>query len=150
LNARHLAAVELRWPGDVERLRRLSIFEEAAPKHVRMAHLAVVGSHAVNGVSELHSELVRTRLLPDVAARWPEKVRRVANGVTPGRWLAHANPGLARLLEARIGRAWIVDLERLAALEPAADDAGFRAAFRAVKRANKERLALMVARAAGV
>ena len=150
LNARHLAAVELRWPGDVERLRRLSIFDEAAPKHVRMAHLAVVGSHAVNGVSELHSELVRTRLLPDFAELWPDKFRNVTNGVTPRRWLARANPGLARLLDERIGREWIVDLDRLAALEPAADDAPFRAAFRAVKRANKERLAQVVARAAGV
>src|SRR5690606_24422960 len=87
LNARHLAAVGLRWPGDVERLRRLSIFDEAAPKHVRMAHLAVVGSHAVNGVSSLHSELVRTRLLPDFAELWPEKFRNVTNGVTQRRWL---------------------------------------------------------------
>jgi starch phosphorylase len=150
VNARHLAAVELRWPGDVERVRRLSIFDEAAPKHVRMAHLAVVGSHAVNGVSRLHSELVKTQLMPDFAELWPEKFRNVTNGVTPRRWLAKANPGLARMIDARIGRDWIQHLDRLRDLEPCADDAGFRAEFRAVKRANKERLARVVARTAGV
>ncbi|MEB2345376.1 MAG: glycogen/starch/alpha-glucan phosphorylase [Deltaproteobacteria bacterium] len=149
LNAHHLAAVELRWPGDVERMRRLSIFDEAAPKHVRMAHLAVVGSHTVNGVSALHSELVRTRLLPDFAELWPEKFRNVTNGVTPRRWLAKANPGLARAIDARLGCDWITDLDRLAGLEPLAGDPGFRAEFRAVKRANKERLAREVSLGGG-
>lgn len=150
LNARHLAAVELRWPGDVERVRRLSIFDEAHPQQVRMAHLAVVGSHAVNGVSELHSELVRTRLMPDFAELWPGKFRNVTNGVTQRRWLAKANPGLARLIEARIGRDWICDLDRIAEIEAWATDPDFQREFRAVKRANKERLARVVARTAGV
>jgi starch phosphorylase len=149
INARHLAAVELRWPGDVERVRRLSIFDEAHPKHVRMAHLAIVGSHAVNGVSKLHSELVKTRLVPDFAELEPGKFRNVTNGVTPRRWLLKANPGLASAIGERIGWDWVCDLERLRELEPAAEDPAFRAVFRQVKRANKERLARVVAKSAG-
>ena len=150
INARQLAEVEARWPGDVERLRRMSIIEESHPKHVRMAHLAIVGSHAVNGVSALHSELVRTRLVPDFAERWPERFTNVTNGVTPRRWLLKANRGLARLITERIGWDWVEDAEALARLEPAVDDPGFRAAFRAVKRANKERLARAVSKATDV
>ncbi len=150
INARHLQAVELRWPGDVERVRRLSIFDEASPKHVRMAHLAIVGSHTVNGVSALHSELVKTRLVPDFAELWPEKFHNVTNGVTPRRWLAKANPEFARAITERIGDGWITDLEQLRALEPFAEDGSFRAAFRAIKRVNKERLAQVVARTASV
>jgi starch phosphorylase len=145
INARHLAAVELRWPGDLDRVRRLSIFDEGHPQHVRMAHLAIVGSHAVNGVSALHSELVKSQLVPDFAALWPAKFCNVTNGVTPRRWLAKANPGLARAISARIGDGWITDLEQLRALEPFAEDASFRAEFRAIKRANKERLTRVVA-----
>jgi starch phosphorylase len=150
INARHLAAVELRWPGDLDRLSRMSIFDEAHPKRVRMAHLAIVGSHAVNGVSKLHSELVRRRLVPDFAELEPEKFGNVTNGVTPRRWLLKANPALARAIAARIGWDWIHDLERLRDLEPAADSPEFLAAFRAVKRANKERLARVVSRTTGV
>jgi starch phosphorylase len=150
INARHLAAVELRWPGDLERVRRLSIFDEANPKHVRMAHLAIVGSHTVNGVSALHSELVKSRLVPDFAEMWPEKFRNVTNGVTPRRWLVKANPDLAQAISTRIGDGWITDLEQLRALEPFAEDGAFRAEFRAIKRANKGRLAQVVAGTAGV
>jgi starch phosphorylase len=150
INARQLAEVEARWPGDVERLRRMSIIEESHPKRVRMAHLAVVGSHAVNGVSALHSELVRTRLLPDFAERWPERFTSVTNGVTQRRWLLAANRDLARLVSERVGWDWVEEAGALACLEPAAGEPEFRAGFRAVKRANKERLARFVARSTGV
>ena len=141
INARLLSEVEVRWPGDIDRVRRMSILDEDPQKHVRMAHLAIVGSHAVNGVSALHSELVKTSLVPDFAELWPHKFQNVTNGVTPRRWLLHANPLLADSITRRIGDGWVRDLDALRALEPAAEDAAFRAEFRAVKRANKERLA---------
>jgi len=150
INARLLAEVEARWPGDIDRMRRMSIIDEDHQKHVRMAHLAIAGSHAVNGVSKLHSELVRTRLVPDFAELSPGKFRNVTNGVTPRRWLLRANPGLARVIGDRIGWGWVRDLEALRELEPAAEDPEFRAAFRAAKRANKERLARVVAKTSGV
>ncbi|RIL04628.1 MAG: glycogen phosphorylase [Proteobacteria bacterium] len=150
INARLLAEVELRWPGDIERIRRMSIIDEDPAKHVRMAHLAIAGSHAVNGVSQLHSDLVKKTLVPDFAELWPANFQNVTNGVTPRRWLLRANPLLADAITRRIGDAWVRDLGQLQALEPAADDAGFREEFRAVKRANKERLARVVAQAAGV
>ncbi len=150
INARLLSEVELRWPGDVERVRRISIIDEDPQKHVRMAHLAITGSHSVNGVSALHSELVKTSLVPDFAALWPAKFQNVTNGVTPRRWLLRANPLLAAAITRRLGDGWVRDLDALRGLEPAADDAAFRAEFRSVKRANKERLAKVVARVAGV
>jgi len=150
INARLLGEVELRWPGDIERVRRMSILDEDPQKHVRMAHLAITGSHAVNGVSALHSDLVKTALVPDFAALWPAKFQNVTNGVTPRRWLLRANPLLADAITRRIGNGWMRDLDGLRALEPAAYDAAFRAEFRAVKRANKERLAKVVAQVAGV
>ncbi len=150
INARLLGEVEVRWPGDIERVRRMSIIDEDPQKHVRMAHLAIVGSHAVNGVSALHSDLVKTSLVPDFAALWPAKFQNVTNGVTQRRWLLRANPLLADAITRRIGDGWVRDLDALRALEPAADDAAFRAEFRAVKRANKERLAKVVAQVAGV
>ena len=150
INARLLGEVEIRWPGDIERVRRMSILDEDPQKHVRMAHLAIAGSHAVNGVSALHSDLVKTKLVPDFAALWPEKFQNVTNGVTPRRWLLRANPLLADAITRRIGDAWICDLGALRALEPAADDDAFLAEFRAIKRANKERLAKAVAQVAGV
>ena len=150
INARLLAEVETRWPGDVDRLRRMSIIDEDPHKHVRMAHLAIAGSHAVNGVSKLHSELVKARLVPDFAELWPAKFCNVTNGVTPRRWLLKANPKLADAIASRIGWDFARDLEALRALEPAADDPEFRARFRDVKRANKERLSRVVSRTAGV
>ncbi|GIX47350.1 MAG: hypothetical protein KatS3mg131_1561 [Candidatus Tectimicrobiota bacterium] len=144
INHDFLQQVRARWPGDVERLRRMSIIEEGDPKQVRMAHLAIVGSHAVNGVSALHSRLIQTRLVPDFYQLWPERFTNKTNGITQRRWLLQANPRLARLLSDTIGDAWITDLERLRALEPYADDAAFQAAFRAIKRENKERLARVI------
>jgi starch phosphorylase len=150
INARFLQEVELRWPGDVDRLRRMSVIEEGHPQHVRMAHLAIVGSHAVNGVSRLHSDLLKKTLVPDFAELWPERFQNKTNGISPRRWLLKTNAGLARLAASRIGDAFTRDLEALRALEPFAADAGFRAEFRAVKRANKERLARFVELGAGV
>jgi starch phosphorylase len=150
INAHFLAEVEVRWPGDVDRLRRMSVIEEGHPQQVRMAHLAIVGAHAVNGVSKLHSELVKSQLVPDFAELWPGRFQNKTNGVSPRRWLLEANPGLARLIRARIGDAFARDLEHLRELEPHVADAEFRRAFRDVKRANKARLAGVIAATAGV
>jgi glycogen phosphorylase len=150
VNAHFLAEVEVRWPGNVDRLRRMSIIEEGSPQHVRMAHLAIVGSHAVNGVSKLHSELVKTVLVPDFAELWPGRFQNKTNGISPRRWLMNANRGLSDLITSRIGESWKRDLEGLAELEPHARDSEFLSAFRDVKRANKARLSGVIAQAAGV
>jgi starch phosphorylase len=119
----------------------MSLIEEGEPKQVRMAHLAIVGSHSVNGVAALHSELIKARLAPDFHALDPGKFNNKTNGITPRRWLLCCNPGLAALVSEAIGDGWITDLERLRELEPLAADASFRRRFAAVKRENKERLA---------
>jgi starch phosphorylase len=129
---------------DDERARRISIIEEGPPKQVRMAHLAIVGSHSINGVAELHSELVRTRLVPDFYQLMPERFNNKTNGVTPRRWLLKANPSLAALINTAIGDSWITDLNRLRDLESFAHDEEFRYEFRKIKRANKERLAKII------
>jgi starch phosphorylase len=141
INRRFLATVAVAFPADPERLRRMSLIEESRPQQVRMTHLAVVGSHAVNGVSELHGELVKSRLLPDFVALAPARFRSVTNGISPRAWLLGANPRLAALITETIGDGWITELEALAGLEPFARDAGFQDRFLAVKRANKHRLA---------
>ncbi len=150
INHRFLEEVSARWPGDVERLRRISIIEEGWPKQVRMAHLAIVGSHSVNGVARIHSELVKRVLVPDFHELWPERFSNKTNGITPRRWLLHANPGLARLVTRRIGDGWVLDLDRLRELEPHVADPELRADFRAVKRASKEALARIVREGTGV
>jgi starch phosphorylase len=150
INGRFLEGVVERWPGDLDRMRRMSIIEEGHPKHVRMANLAIVGSHAVNGVSELHTELIRTRLVPDFHALWPERFQNKTNGISPRRWLCKANPGLAALVTEHIGKGWECDLERLRGLEEWADDPAFQEAFRGVKRENKQRLAALVKATTGV
>ncbi len=150
VNARFLEQVTARWPGDVDRMRRMSIIEEGEPKQARMANLAIVGSHAVNGVSALHSRLVATRLVPDFHELWPERFHNKTNGVTPRRWLARANPGLAALVTERIGPGWIRDLEALRGLEAHTGDPVFLERFRAVKSENKRRLAETVETCTGV
>jgi starch phosphorylase len=133
---------------DPERLKRMSILQEGYEPQIRMAHLAIVGSHSVNGVSKLHTELVKTRLVPDFYKLWPEKFSNVTNGVTQRRWLLTANPGLAGLLDATIGTAWATDLSQLREVEKYADDLEFQRRFMSIKRVNKERLARIVNRLA--
>jgi starch phosphorylase len=150
VNDRFLQRITTRWPGDLDRMRRMSIVEEGHPKHLRMAHLAIIGSHSVNGVAKLHSDLIQRELVPDFYELWPERFRNVTNGITPRRWLSHANPDLAALISSRIGRGWVTELEEIRGLEPHADDPAFRAAFREVKRGNKQRLAAIVRDAVGI
>ena len=150
INRRFLDEVRARFPGDEDRVRRMSLIGEEGEKCVRMAHLATVGSHAVNGVAALHSELLTASVLKDFYELWPERFSNKTNGVTPRRFLALANPGLRELLDDTIGDGWLVDLEKLRDLEPYADDAAFRGQWRAVKHANKARLADYVRSTTGV
>jgi starch phosphorylase len=150
INRRFLEHVAAVWPGDDDRRGRMSLIEEEPSKHIRMAHLSIVGSHSVNGVSELHSRLVQTSLAPDFYRLWPERFNNKTNGVTPRRWLHQANPLLSALITRTIGDRWITDLDRLRELEPRARDASFQREFMAVKRANKERLARVIAETTGV
>jgi glycogen phosphorylase len=139
INSRFLKEVAMRWPNDNERMRKMSLIEEGEPRQARMANMAIVGSHSVNGVAAVHSQLVKTDLVPEFAQYWPEKFNNKTNGVTQRRWILAANPGLARLITDTIGERWITDLERLRELEPHAKDAGFQDAFRKIKRENKNR-----------
>jgi starch phosphorylase len=150
INRRFMADAESLWKDDPERLKRVSILQEGYEAQIRMAHLAIVGSHSVNGVSKLHSELVKTRLVPDFYQLWPERFSNKTNGVTQRRWLLMANPGLANLLDATIGPGWATDLSQLSAVEKFADDAEFQRRFIEIKRVNKERLARLVNRIAAV
>ncbi|MGE0486988.1 MAG: glycogen/starch/alpha-glucan phosphorylase [Gammaproteobacteria bacterium] len=149
INRRFLDAVRLRFPGDDARLARLSLIDEHGAKRVRMANLACVGAYAVNGVAALHTALLKSSVLADFHALWPEKFSNKTNGVSPRRFLLHDNADLAALISSRIGTDWVTDLDRLAALEPHAEDAAFGEAWLAVKRRNKERLAARVQIATG-
>ncbi|MDH3933957.1 MAG: glycogen/starch/alpha-glucan family phosphorylase, partial [Gammaproteobacteria bacterium] len=150
INGRFLARAAQRWPGDTDRLRRVSIIEEGDTPMVRMAHLAIVGSYSVNGVAELHSQLLKEGLFRDFFELWPNKFNNKTNGVTQRRWLAMCNPGLSELINERIGDSWITRLEQLRELAPHADDAELQQRWREVKLANKRRLADMVERDTGV
>jgi starch phosphorylase len=150
INRRFLDEVRERYPGDGRRAARLSLIDETGGRSVRMAHLASVGSHRINGVAALHTELLKSDVLRDFHELWPEKFVNVTNGVTPRRFLALANPRLAALVTGAIGDGWPKDLERLRRLEPLAKDAAFRAEWRKVKRANKADLAAVVEARAGV
>ncbi|HZD07559.1 MAG TPA: glycogen/starch/alpha-glucan phosphorylase, partial [Candidatus Limnocylindrales bacterium] len=141
INHQFLRTVARSWPGDIDRQRRMSIIEEGPEKQVRMANLAIVGSHAINGVSRLHSELIKSSLVPDFAQLWPERFSNKTNGVAPRRWILKANPGLSALLTRTVGEEWITDLERVRAIEKGAGDPAFREEFRAIKRRNKDKLA---------
>jgi starch phosphorylase len=140
INVHFMAEVSARWPGDKERLSRLSIIEEGDVKQVRMAYLAIVGSFSVNGVAELHSRLLKEGLFKDFYALWPNKFKNITNGVTPRRWLAGCNPELAQLITETIGIDWITDLTQLAKLAPYAEDASFRKQWRQAKHNAKQRL----------
>jgi starch phosphorylase len=150
INRRFLDEVRTRFPGDDARLRRMSLIGEDGSKSVRMAHLATVGSHAINGVAALHSELLKNSVLRDFFEMWPERFSNKTNGVTPRRFLALSNPGLRAVLDRTIGDGWLTDLNRLRGLEAFADDLGFQRDWREVKRANKVRLAQYVQAATGV
>lgn len=144
INRRFLDRVSIAHPGDVERIKRMSIIEESTPKQVRMANLAMVGSHSINGVSGIHTELVKTSLAPDFFQLCPERFSNKTNGVTQRRWLLRANPGLANLISSTIGERWLTDLYRLRELESHASNTGFQVEFQKVKRSNKERLARII------
>ena len=150
INARHLAEVARRYPGDAMKLQALSIIDENGPRYVRMAHLACVGSHAINGVAELHSRLLRETVLKDFHHIWPEKFQNKTNGVTPRRFLMLSNPGLSNLLTEKLGTDWQRDLQALHSLERLADDKGFQQQWQAVKLANKQRLAKVIERDCGI
>ncbi len=137
INLRHLRQVQIRWPRDEARQGAMSLIEEGREKQVRMAYLAVVGSHSVNGVAELHSKLLREDVLSDFAQMYPERFNNKTNGVTPRRWLLSCNPKLARLITDSIGPKWITELDRLRELERFVDDPAFVEAFRHAKQANK-------------
>jgi starch phosphorylase len=149
INHEFLAEAAKRRPGDDAFLARLSLIDERGERRVRMAHLSTVGSHRVNGVSALHSQLLVETIFADFAALDPARFVNVTNGVTPRRWLANANPGLAALIDGAIGRGWRRDLMQLSRLAPHADRREFREAFLAVKLANKQRLAAHVAATTG-
>ena len=144
INARFLSEVATRWPGDMDRQRRMSLIEEGDDPQVRMAYLAIVGSYSVNGVAALHSDLLTQGLFRDWYELWPEKFNNKTNGVTPRRWLAMCNRGLRELLDESIGNDWVNDLSQLERLAPFADDADFRKRWDGIKTANKERLADLV------
>ena len=141
INRRFLDLVRMTFPNDTAKVASMSIIEEGAEKQVRMANLACIGSYSVNGVAELQSELLRSRVFPDFAALWPEKFGNKTNGVTPRRFMWLANPILTDLISERIGAGWLTNLEELARLEAFVDEPEFRQAWRAMKLANKAQLA---------
>jgi len=152
INAHFLRQVSMKWPGDTERQSRMSIIEEGPVRQVRMAYLAIVGSFSVNGVAALHSQLLVDGLFHDFYALWPEKFNNKTNGVTPRRWVAHANPAMTALISEKIGNGWIADLAQLEKLKPYAKEehTEFHAQWRAVKYGNKQRLAALVEQECGV
>ena len=150
INARFLGQLGSQPGGGTELQRKLSLVDETGERRVRMAYLAVLASHSVNGVSALHSELMKQSIFADFARLWPERFNNKTNGITPRRWLAQANPGLALLLDQRIGRGWRRQLDQLEGLKAAIELPGFLGAFRRVKRQNKERLAALVQKRLGV
>jgi starch phosphorylase len=144
INRRHLLGVRSRFPGDEARARRLSLVDDNNGGFVRMAHLAAVGSHAINGVAELHTELLRTNVLRDFYELTPEKFSNKTNGVTPRRWIVLSNPRLTKLLNSRLGSGWIRDLDKLRRLEPMVDDPELRNQWRAIRQQNKLQLAAYI------
>jgi starch phosphorylase len=141
INRRLLDSVRARFPGDDGRVARVSLIQEGPGKHVRMANLAIVGSHSTNGVAAIHSQLLRTMTVKDLAEMFPERFSNKTNGVTPRRWMHLANPALSRTITEAIGDGWITDLSQLSKLKPLADHKGFRDAFRQAKRQAKEQFA---------
>jgi starch phosphorylase len=151
INRRFLTeTVEARWPGDNEKKRELSLIEESKPKMIRMAYLSVVGSHSVNGVAAIHTQLLRDKLFPLFNELYPNLFNNKTNGITPRRWLKQCNPGLSALADKYVGSDWPADLDKLRGLEKFADDPAFRKAFMDIKRANKVKLAEIIQKDTGV
>ncbi len=150
INAHFLEEVRIRFMGDEARISRMSLIDESGERYVRMAHLACVGSHAINGVAELHSELLKRDVLQDFYALWPEKFSNKTNGVTPRRWMVLCNPKLSDLITEHIGDGWIKDLAQLKRLEPLAEDAEFRARWREIKQHNKRTFAALALARTGI
>jgi starch phosphorylase len=150
INAHFLEEVRIRFLGDEARISRLSLIDESGERFVRMAHLACVGSHAINGVAELHSDLLKRDVLKDFYELWPQKFSNKTNGVTPRRWMVLCNPQLSDLIREHIGDGWIKDLAQLKRLEPLADDAEFRRRWREIKQHNKRSLAALALERTGV
>ncbi|NLF25146.1 MAG: glycogen/starch/alpha-glucan phosphorylase [Deltaproteobacteria bacterium] len=146
INHRFLEEIQVRFPHDGARLQRLSLIEEGEEKRVRMAHLATLGSHAVNGVAALHSQLLKKEVLKDFYELWPERFSNKTNGITPRRWLLLCNPRLVELINSRIGEEWVKDISKLRKLEALVDDQEFVTAWQQVKRKNKEALAQHIKR----
>ena len=146
INRRLIDDIRTRFAGDQGRVARTSLIEEGQVKHIRMANLAIVGSHSTNGVAAIHSELLRTTTVRDLAEAFPERFNNKTNGVTPRRWLRLANPWLAEAISAGVGEGWVTDLDQLKGLRPLADDAAFRAEIRKAQRACKARFADWVKR----
>jgi len=144
INHRFLSEVTHHFPGDHELLKRMSIIDETRGRRVRMAHLAIVGSHHVNGVAKLHSELMKTTIFSDFNRHTPGKLINITNGITPRLWLNQANPELAKLITSRIEKGWVTNLSQLRRLADLAEDVSFQEAFRAVKCANKKRLSGLI------
>ena len=150
INRRFLDTVRQQFPNDPDRITRMSVFDETGPRYVRMAHLAAVGSHHINGVARLHSQLLQQYIMHDFAQMWPGKFCNITNGVTPRRFVAVSNPSLTLLITGRIGDGWLRDLDQLHKLEPSADDPAFQQEWAAVKRANKVTLADLIQQRVGV
>jgi starch phosphorylase len=150
INKRFLDRVRMKFPGDEGKISPLSLIDESGEKYVRMANLASVGSQAINGVAQLHSELVKETILRDFYQLFPEKFTNVTNGVTPRRWMGLSNPRLSKLITAKIGDSWLKNLDQLRKLEAYAEDAQFRAAWRDVKQAVKQDLANYIQAKVGI
>ncbi len=150
INRRFLEEVASRYPGNTRKLQEMSLIDEGSGRRVRMANLAIIGSHSVNGVAALHTELLKSYLFRNFHEMYPDKINSKTNGITPRRWLLKCNQRLAGLIGEKIGYDWVVDLDKLRALEPFSDDTAFHQEWRAVKLANKNRLAKLIASTCGV
>lgn len=144
INARFLVEISKKWPGDVNRLRHMSLIEEGGEKKVNMAHLCIVGSHTINGVAAIHSEILKNSTFHDFYELWPNKFQNKTNGITPRRWLLLCNPGLADVIAEKIGESWVTQLDDLRKLEKFADDKSFLLKLMKVKQENKMKLAAYI------
>ncbi|MDH3327577.1 MAG: glycogen/starch/alpha-glucan family phosphorylase, partial [Gammaproteobacteria bacterium] len=150
INARFISVVAQRWPGDIERQKRMSIIEEGHERSIRMAYLGIVGSFSVNGVAALHTQLLTAGLFSDFNELWPEKFSNKTNGVTPRRWLVWANPTLSNLISDKIGEEWITDLSQLSKLHEFKKDAAFKIAWKEAKQKTKQKLAALIEKDCGI